>query len=459
MPSLAAPAVPAAHHVVIVGGGFGGLQVALGLRRAAVRVTLIDRRNFNLFQPLLYQVATGGLSPSNIATPLRSILKRQRNTEVMLGEVDGIDPAARTVHLQDGETLAYDTLVVATGSRHHYFGHPEWEVHAPGLKTIEDATRMRRLIYSALERAEREHDAQRRAALMTFVVVGGGPTAVELAGALAEIVRHTVRGEFRRIDPAAVRIIVIEAQPRILAGGFAPDLSEKAAAALLGLGVEVITGARVTEVYADAVVMVSKDGAQRVPCAGVLWGAGVAASPLGRILAAGTGATVDRGGRIPVGADCALSGNSGIFVIGDLAAQPGADGEPLPGVASVAMQQGDHVARAIRDRRAGRAVRPFRYRDYGMLATIGKRLAVAQFGRLHLSGTIAWLAWVFIHLLKLVRFENRVLVLVQWAWYWLSWNRSARLITSGDGEPAPRPAAPPVRPEASGAAPAPAPGG
>ncbi len=444
MPDPIKPAAPVPHRVVIVGGGFGGLQVALGLRRAAVNVTLIDRRNFHLFQPLLYQVATGGLAPSNIATPLRSILKKQRNTEVMLGEVETIDPAARAVRLRDGEAVPYDTLVVATGSRHHYFGHPEWEAYAPGLKTVEDATRMRRLIYSALERAEREHDDARRTALMTFVIVGGGPTAVELAGALAEIVRHTVVGEFRRIDPTRVRILVVEAEKRILAGGYAPDLSDKAAAALQGLGVEVVIDTRVTEVYPDAVVMVGKDGPQRVPCAGVLWAAGVAASPLGRLLAAATGVVADKVGRIPVEADCTIPGHGAIFVIGDLAAQAGADGRPLPGIAAVAMQQGTYVARAVHDRLAGRTVAPFRYRDYGVLATIGKRLAIAQFGKLHLSGTLAWLAWVFIHLLKLVRFESRLLVLVQWSWYYLTWNRSARLITSSEGEPTPGQDAPPV---------------
>jgi NADH dehydrogenase len=429
------------HHVVIVGGGFGGLRAALALGGAhGVRVTLVDQRNFHLFQPLLYQVATGALSPANIATPLRALVKRQRNTRVVLGEAVGIDAGRRALLLRDGE-VAYDTLVVATGSRHHYFGHPEWEAIAPGLKTVEDATRMRRMVLAALEAAEREDDPAQRARLMTFVVVGGGPTAVELAGALAEITRHTVRGEFRRIDPSSVRVLVVEAAERLLAA-YPPDLSAKAAAALAALGVEIRTHTRVTGVHPDHVELHGAAGVERVPCACVLWGAGVQASPLGKALAAATGAALDRGGRVAVGPDCSIAGHPEIFVIGDLAGALDHDGKPLPGVAPVAIQQGAYVAGVIRARLAGLPSAPFRYRDRGTMAVIGKRLAVAQVGRWHLSGTIAWLAWLFIHLMELVAFENRLLVLVQWAWNYWTWNRNARLITYDLAPTQPAPAAP-----------------
>ncbi len=424
MPNLPEPV----HHVVIVGGGFGGLHAALTLGSASgVRVTLVDQRNFHLFQPLLYQVATGALSPANIATPLRAVVKHQRNTEVVLAEAVGVDPARRALLLRDGE-LAYDTLIVAAGSRHHYFGHPEWEDLAPGLKTVEDATRMRRQVLAALEAAERTPDAQQRARLMTFVVVGGGPTAVELAGALAEITRHTVKDEFRRIDSTAVRVLVVEAAERVLAA-YPPDLSAKAAEALTSLGVEVRTRTRVVEVQADHVVLAGPHGTETQPCACVLWGAGVMGSPLGKSLGAATGAQVDRGGRVAVGPDCSVAGHPEIFVIGDLAGAIDHDGKPLPGLAPVAMQQGAYVASVIRARLAGTSSPPFRYRDRGSMAVIGKRLAVAQIGTWHLSGTLAWLAWLFIHLMELVTYESLLLVLLQWAWYYWTWNRNARLIT------------------------------
>jgi NADH:ubiquinone reductase (H+-translocating) len=376
---------------------------------------------------LLYQVATGGLSPANIAAPLRAVLKRQRNTRVFLAEAIDIDLAQRRVRLSDGE-IGYDTLIVATGARHHYFGHPEWESAAPGLKTVEDATEIRRRVLLAYETAEREPDPALRRALLTFVVVGGGPTGVELAGTLAELARHTLRQDFRDIDPATARIILLEAADRVLPP-YPPKLSAKASQALVRLGVTVRTHAVVTDVHAEAVTVRTGDATEIVPCRTVLWAAGVQASPLGAILARATGAALDRAGRITVQLDLSLPGHPEIFVIGDLANFPHQGGKPLPGVAPVAMQQGQYVARLIEARLRGRTLPPFRYWDYGNMATIGRNAAVADFGWLRLSGYLAWLAWLFIHVLKLIEFENRILVLFQWAWNYLTRNRSARLIT------------------------------
>jgi NADH dehydrogenase len=420
-------AMTSSHHVVIVGGGFGGLYAAKSLKRAPVQVTILDRRNFHLFQPLLYQVATGGLSPANIAAPLRAILKRHRNTRVLLAEATDVDLAQRRVRLSDGE-IGYDTLIVATGARHHYFGHPEWESAAPGLKTIEDATEIRRRVLLAYETAEREPDPALRRALLTFVVVGGGPTGVELAGTLAELARHTLRQDFRDIDPATAQIILLEGTDRVLPL-YPPKLSTKASQALVRLGVTVRTQGMVTDVHAEAVTVRTGDATEIVPCRTVLWAAGVQASPLGAILARATGAALDRAGRITVQLDLSLLGHPEIFVIGDLANFPHQGGKPLPGVAPVAMQQGQYVARLIEARLRGQTLPPFRYRDYGNMATIGRNAAVADFGWLRLSGYLAWLAWLFIHILKLIEFENRILVLFQWAWNYLTRNRSARLIT------------------------------
>lgn len=430
------------HRVAIVGGGFGGLYLAKSLRAAPVAATLIDRRNFHLFQPLLYQVATGGLSPANIAAPLRSVLQRQRNVQVVLGDVTGFDVAERRVILRDG-SVDYDTLVVAAGVRHSYFGHAEWEAHAPGLKTVEDATDIRSRILRAFEAAER---AEERAAVrrwLTFVIVGGGPTGVELAGAVAEIARHTLRGEFRHINPADATILLVEAGPRILAG-YPPHLSDRAARSLERLGVTVLTGARVSDVR-DGVVDVSIGGAvERIEAHTVLWAAGVQASPLGASLAAATGVALDELGRVIVEGDCTIRGGGvaypEIFVIGDLAHFPGPDGRPLPGVAPVAMQQGRFVAEVIVKRlRAGRTdlsddplASRFVYVDKGSMATIGRAAAVAQIGRLTFSGYPAWLLWLFVHILFLIEFQNRVLVMLQWAWNYFTWNRSARLITDGN---------------------------
>ena len=418
-------------RVVIVGGGFGGLYTARRLRSLPVDVTLLDRRNFHLFQPLLYQVATGALSPANIAAPLRAILKRCRNTRVLLADVTGFDVVGRRVIATSGE-FPYDALVVAAGVRHQYFGHDEWESEAPGLKTLEDAVEMRRRILLAFERAETETNPVERRALLTFVIVGAGPTGAELAGALGEIARHTLRHEFRTIDPAEARILLVEGGARVLAA-YPPVLSSKAERSLASLGVETLLHATVTAVQGGRVT-ISRAGApaeiEVIEARTILWAAGVAASPLAAVLAAATGATTDRAGRIAVGEDLTLPGHPEIFVIGDMAALADGKGRPLPGVAPVAMQQGRYVARAIAGRLAGReAQEPFRYRDRGSMATIGRGRAIADLGFLRLAGYPAWLAWLFIHLMYLVQFGNRVLILVQWAWNYLTWNRSARLIT------------------------------
>ena len=415
-------------RIVIVGGGFGGLYTARRLRSLPVDVTLLDRRNFHLFQPLLYQVATGALSPANIAAPLRAILKRSRNVRVLLADVTAFDVARRRVAATSGE-FPYDTLVVAAGVRHQYFGHDEWESEAPGLKTLEDAVEMRRRILLAFERAETETDPAERRALLTFVIVGAGPTGAELAGALGEIARHTLRREFRSIDPAEARILLVEGGARVLTA-YPPELSAKAERSLASLGVETLLNASVTAVQGGRVTISRAGATDTIEARTVLWAAGVAASPLAAALAAATGATTDRAGRIGVGKDLTLPGHPEIFVIGDMAALADEKGRPLPGVAPVAMQQGRYVARAIAGRLAGRPIaEPFRYRDKGSMATIGRGRAIADLGFLRLSGYPAWLAWLFIHLMYLVQFGNRVLILVQWAWNYLTWNRSARLIT------------------------------
>jgi NADH dehydrogenase len=414
------------HQVVVIGGGFGGLYATQSLKRAPVRVTLLDRRNFHLFQPLLYQVATGGLSPANIATPLREVLKRQKNAQVLLAEATDIDVANRRVLLTDG-TVGYDTLVVATGARHHYFGHYEWEVLAPGLKTIEDATEMRRRILLAFEAAERIADPERRAWL-TFVVVGAGPTGVELAGTLGEIANDTLRHNFRHINPADAHILLIEGADRVLPP-YPPQLSAKAEAALARLGVTVWTKASVTDIQPDGVTIRRGNQTERVATHTVLWAAGVLASPLGGALAKATGAELDRAGRVVVQPDLTLPNHPEIFVIGDLAHVRHQSGQPLPGVAPVAIQQGRYVADLIQRRLRGQTLPPFRYRDYGNMATIGRAAAVADLGWIRFSGFFAWLAWLFIHLINLLLFHNKVLVFLQWTVNYFTRNRSARLIT------------------------------
>lgn len=407
-------------HVVVLGGGFGGLAITRALRRAPVRITLIDRRNHHLFQPLLYQVATAGLSPGDIASPIRRILRHQKNVLVLMAEATRIDPAKKKVHLADGE-LPFDYLVVATGVTHSWFGNEEWARHAPGLKTIEDALEIRKRIFLAYEAAEREPDPETRREWMTFVVVGGGPTGVELAGALGEISRFALSNDFRRIDPAQAKILLLEGGERILSQ-FDRRLSEKAAGQLAALGVEIRTGSYVSGIDGEGVVL----GGDKIRARTVLWSAGVAGTPL----AATLNVPLDRQGRVRVEPDLALPGHPDIFVIGDLAATEPA----LPGVAPVAMQGGKHVARVIRGRLRGEVRGEFRYRDKGMMATIGRSAAIAHVGSLKLSGFPAWLMWLGIHILFLIGFRNRFGVLFEWAWAWVTYERGARLIT---GERAP----------------------
>jgi NADH:ubiquinone reductase (H+-translocating) len=410
---------PQRPHVVIVGGGFGGLSAARALTGSWARVTLLDRRNHHLFQPLLYQVATAALNPSNIATPLRSILRRAANVTVLLAEVRSVDVAGRRVILDDGE-LTYDALVLAAGAGNSYFGHGDWEELAPSLKSLEDALEIRRRVLLAYEEAERERDGAERRALLTSVVIGGGPTGVELAGALAEISRETIARDFRVIDPTKARIVLVEAGPRLLAS-FPDPLSGHAAAALARLGVEIRTGTPVTRVTHDAVWL----GGEQIRARTVLWAAGVAASSLARAL----GTPLDRVGRVLVEPDLSISGHAMVFAIGDMSSCPGPDGQPLPGLAPVAIQQGQAVAANVRRLLAGLPTRPFRYRDRGTMATIGRAAAVAVVGRLQIHGLPAWLAWVFVHILFLIGFRNRFLVLFEWAWAYLTWQRGARLIT------------------------------
>lgn len=417
-----------AERIVIVGGGFGGLAAARGLARAPVEVTLIDRRNFHLFQPLLYQVATGGLSPGNVAAPLRWILRHQRNARVLLGEVRGIDPEGGRV-LLDHSCLPFDRLILAAGSSTHYFDHPEWESRAPGLKTVEDAVEIRRRLLLAFEEAERTDEPQRIRPLLTFLVVGGGPTGTELAGALAEIARFTLRREFRRIDPALARVLLVEGGDRILAS-YPERLSRLAREQLESLGVEVRVGTLVTGLQPDRVRLEVAGIAEEVPTRTVVWAAGVRASRLARRLEEVGIARLDRSGRVEVDRQGRLPGDERIFVIGDLARMPDLQGEPLPGVAPVALQQGRYVARVIRRELDGRAPPPtFRYRDRGSMAVIGRRRAVAHLGRLRFGGWTAWFSWLLVHLMLMVGFGNRLLILIQWAWSYFTYGRSVRLIT------------------------------
>jgi len=417
--------MPSRPRVLIVGGGFGGLATARALARAPVEVTLVDRRNHHLFQPLLYQVATAGLSPGDIASPIRQLVRRQPNTRVLLEEVIAVDAAARRVRLAQGE-LAFDFLVLATGASHSYFGHDEWERCAPGLKTLEDALEIRRRVLLAFEQAERETDPELTRQWLSFVVVGGGPTGVEMAGAFAEIARHTLARDFRRIDPRMARVILLEAAPRLLAT-YPEDLSGKAKAQLETLGVQVWTGHAVTAIDPAGVTI----GADRVAARTVVWAAGVQASPLARSL----GAALDRQGRVRVQPDLTLPGQPCVFVIGDLAFLE-QDGRPVPGVAPAALQMGRHTAENIVRAAAGRPLRPFRYRDKGSLATIGRSRAVGLIHGLHLSGLLAWLAWLVVHIYSLIGFRNRLVVLVTWTWAYLTWQRSARLIVGRDARPA-----------------------
>jgi NADH dehydrogenase len=414
-------------RVVIIGGGFGGLYAAKRLGRTPVALTLVDRRNFHLFQPLLYQVATGALSPGEIASPLRAVVGRNRNTEVVLGEVRDLDAANRLVILDEG-AIPYDELIVATGATHSYFGHDEWAEFAPGLKTIENATAIRSRLLSAFEQAEREPDEQKRREWLNFVIVGGGPTGVELAGALAEVANDSLRHDFHHIDPRQANILLVEGENRVLPV-FPPELSAKAEEELHELGVHTRTGTRVTAIDRGGVTMTGSGGEERMAARTVLWAAGVRASRMGKVLADRAGAQLDRVGRVMVEPDLTIAGHPEIRVIGDLAHFSHQTGKPLPGVAQVAIQQGHYAAKAIRAKLKGQTLAAFRYFDKGNLATVGRNKAVADFGFMRASGFPAWFLWVFVHLMYLVEFENRLLVFVEWVYNYFTRNRGARLIT------------------------------
>ena len=407
-------------QVVIIGGGFGGLEAAKKLACENVGVTVIDRTNYHLFQPLLYQVATAALSPADIAAPIRAILSKCKNMEVILAEVRSVDVAAKKVKMSDGTELNYDFLILATGARHSYFGHDEWEKLAPGLKSLEDAIEVRRRLLMAFEYAEKITDEAARRAAMTFVIIGGGPTGVEMAGAIAEISRHTLAKNFRHIDPSQARVILIEGEPRLLAA-FPEDLSAKGLKQLVDLGVEVCTGTRATNLTEAGL----QAGDEFIPCRVKIWAAGNNASFLGKTL----GASVDRVGRVIVNDDLTVPDHPEIQVIGDLANFLHQTGQPLPGISPVAMQQGRHAARNVLGTIAGRKPQRFHYWDKGSMATIGRNKAVADLKLIHLSGLPAWLAWLFVHIIFLVGFRNRLLVLFQWAWAYLTFDKGARLIT------------------------------
>lgn len=438
--AIARPNVSAARqHVVIVGGGFGGLYAArrLAKERDTLDVTLIDKQNYHLFQPLLYQVATAGLSAGSIASPIRGILRKAKNVSVRLGEAVAVDLAARRVQLQDGSAVVYDQLILGTGVRHSYFGHPEWERYAPGLKSVDDALEVRRKVLLAFEKAEVETDPKERDALLTFVVVGAGPTGVELAGALAELSRFTFARDFRNIDPKLARIVLIEAGPRAVAS-FSEKLSQKALESLQELGVDVRLNTRVTQVDDTGVRLGDTHLASRT----VLWAAGIEASPLAKSL----GVPLDRAGRVVVNDDLTIPGHPEAYCIGDLASFTLPDGHPLPGLAPVAIQQGKHVAQNVVAARWGRPKTPFVYFDKGTMATIGRARGIAQTGKLELSGMLGWLGWLFIHIIFLIGFRNRVLVMMEWMWAYFTYQRGARLIFGGDVPPAQLPAQPLVAP-------------
>ena len=420
----------APHHVVIVGGGFGGLYTAKALNSKDINVTLIDKRNFHLFQPLLYQVATGTLSPADISSPLRSVLKKSKNTKVLLGEVSDINPEKQNVVMR-GEEIPYDSLIIATGAKHSYFGKDEWEEYAPGLKTVEDAIEMRRRIFMAFEAAEQETDEEKRRALLTFVVVGGGPTGVELAGAIAELAYGILKEDFRNIDTSETQVMLLEGMDRVLPP-FAPELSAKAQKSLEDLGVTVVTKTLVTGIEGDIVTIKQGDESKQFGARTVLWAAGVKASPLGKAIAEKTGSECDRAGRVIVEPDLSLKGYPNIYVIGDLAHFAHQTGRPLPGVAPVAMQEGEYVAKSIKQQLKGNNLPAFQYFDKGSLAVIGQHAAVVDLGFMKLTGFVAWLFWLLIHVYYLVEFDNKLVVMIQWVWNYFTRNRGARLITGKD---------------------------
>jgi len=420
--------MPDPHRVLILGGGFGGLYAAQALKRAPVALTIIDRRNFHLFQPLLYQVATGSLSPGEIAEPLRAILANQKNTRVLLEEAVDIDPAAKKVVCRDGAELDYDSLIVSTGSQSNYFGHDAWREWAPSLKSIEEATAIRHKVLVAFEEAERLSDPQERIPWLTFVIVGAGATGVELSGALGEIASHTLKNEFHSIRPEDARIFLVDTAPHVLAG-YPEDLSRKAENSLLRLGVRMRGGVMVTNVDADGVALKTSSGTDHIAAKTVLWAAGVAVSDFGRQLVKRTNAPTEKSGRIKVAPDLTIPNYPDIFVIGDLAYSVDAKGKPLPGVAQVAMQGGAYAARTIKARIRGEQTKAFHYFDKGTIAVIGRDAAVADVFGIHLSGFIAWLIWLFIHLMYIVEFRSRVLVFIQWGFQYFTFSRGARLIT------------------------------
>lgn len=432
-------------HVIVVGGGFGGLSAAKALAKAPVRVTLVDRSNHHLFQPLLYQVAMAGLSPAEIASPLRVILRRQENVTVLLDEVVGVDLAGKRVSLREGGPLEYDYLIVGTGARTNYFGHDDWVAHAPGLKDLDDAVEIRRRVLLSFEAAEREGNELRRRELLTFIVIGGGPTGVELAGAIAELAAFVLNRDFRRIRPDMTRVLLLEGGPRILAS-FDASLSEKAERALSKMGVEVRTGALVTSIDAHGLVIGAKgEEGERIAASTVLWGAGVRASAL----VAALGVKCDRTGRAIVAQDCSLPSHAEVFVIGDAACFiPAGKAQPLPGVSPTAMQQGRFVARQIVRSVDGKPREEFAYVDKGSMATIGRKRAVVEVGKLRLTGLLAWVIWLAVHIFYLIDFRNRVAVMMQWAWSYVTYKRGARLITGGRLEPGAPETAPDTPPSA-----------
>lgn len=417
------------HRVVIIGGGFAGLNAAKSLKHEDVDLTLIDKRNFHLFQPLLYQVATGALSPGEIAAPIRHVLRHHCNTHVLLGEVTGIDVAARTVTISNGSTVPYDTLIVAAGTTDNYFRNPEWSAIAPGLKGIENATEIRSNILRAFEGAEQEKDPVKRKALLTFVIIGGGATGVEMSGAISEIALDIINKDFRSVNTADADVLLVEGSDRVLST-YPPDLSQSALDQLHKIGVKTRLSTMVTEVDAEGVTVKSGDAAERIPARTVIWAAGVKASPLGKLLAEQTGAELDRLGRVVVEPDTSIKGHPEILVIGDLASfSHQASGKPLPGVAQVGIQMGNYAAKLIRHRLQNEPMEPFSYWDKGNMATIGRAAAVAEIGKLHFSGFFAWALWLVVHLMYLVGFQNRVVVLLQWIYSYATFNRGARLIT------------------------------
>jgi NADH dehydrogenase len=424
---------PSPHHVVIVGGGFGGLYAAKTLAKAPVKVTLIDKRNFHLFQPLLYQVATGSLSPNNISSPLRSLLKHHKNIEVLMGEVIHIDAQQQTVKMPYRE-ISYDSLIVATGTTHQYFGNDKWSLKAPGLKTVEDALEIRRRILIAFEAAEKEINPERRKAWLTFVMVGGGAAGVELAGAIAELAHNTLKEDFRNINPSETRVILVQSPDRLLPT-YPSELSTKAKASLENLGVTVWSGTRVIDIENNLISVRRGEEIETIQTRNVFWTAGMKGSGMAKILAEKAGAQLDKTGRVIVTPNFQVGEHANIFAIGDLINYADRHGKPLPGVAPVAMQQGQYVARLIKSQIAGKTIAPFKYFDWGSLATIGKHAAVADFGWFKLSGFIAWAVWMFIHVFYLLEFDNKVIVTIQWAWSYFTSNRGARLITAPGEQP------------------------